>query len=113
VSNREQFLAYLRHYAEKRLDLVSAMFADNITLRDWSVSVSGRAAAIAETAKNFEGAETIEIQPLGIYESVDTIAGELRILVDRKIELHVVDVITFNSTGKIVSIRAYLGKAEE
>jgi hypothetical protein len=113
VSNREQFLTYLRLYSEKRLDLVSAMFSDNITLRDWNISVSGKAAAVAETAKNFESAETIEIQTLGVYESDDTIAGELRILVDRTIELQVVDVITFNSAGKIASIRAYLGKGDD
>ena len=40
-------------------------------------------------------------------------AGELRIVVDGKIELHVVDVISFDSNGKIKSIRAYLGRSDD
>lgn len=110
MSNRQRFLDYLRHYSAKHLDGVSAMFADNITLRDWNISVIGKAAAAEETDRNFLAAESIDIQVLGVYESVDTVAGELRILVDGIIELYVVDVITFDSNGRISAIRAYLGK---
>lgn len=113
MSFKEQFLVYLRHYANKNLEQVAAMFAEHVTLRDWNISVSGKAAAVSETAKNFDAADTIEIEPLFTYESDDTVAGELRILVDGKIELHVVDVITFDSNGRIRSIRAYLGKGDE
>lgn len=112
VSNRQLFLDYLGHYAAKRLDRVSAMFADAIELRDWNISVVGKDAAIAETARNFQ-ASSIEIQVLGIFESSDTIAGELRIVVDGRIELSVVDVVCFDPDGRISAIRAYLGKGGE
>ncbi len=85
------------------------MFADDITLRDWNISVSGKAAAVGETARNFASAGTIEIHPLALYEGIDSVAGELRILIDGTTELRVVDVITFDPAGKITSIRAYLG----
>lgn len=110
---REHFLAYLRHYSRKDLDRVSGMFADEVRLRDWNISVVGKEAAIAETRRNFESAGSIEIQVLGIYESGDTVAGELHIVVDGKIELHVVDVIAFDADGKIKSIRAYLGRGDD
>lgn len=109
MSNRQQFLDYLGHYAAKRLDRVSALFADDISLRDWNISVSGKEAALAETARNFRAA-SIEIHVLGIFEAADAIAGELRILVDGHIELFVVDVVSFDPQGRISAIRAYLGK---
>lgn len=40
-------------------------------------------------------------------------AGELRIVVDGTIEMYVVDVISFDSNGKIKSIRAYLGRGDD
>lgn len=113
MSNKEHFLAYLRHYSHRDLERVSAMFSDAVSLRDWNISVVGKAAAVAETSRNFESCQSIGIQALGIYEDGDTVAGELRIVVDGKIELHVVDVISFDSNGKIKSIRAYLGRRDD
>ena len=112
MSNRDQFLAYLRHYADKDLDQIAAMFADAITLRDWNLSVSGKAAALSETARNFANARTIEIQPIHLYESADAVAGELSIVIDGATELFVVDVLTFAADGRIQAIRAYLGRGD-
>ena len=112
MSNRDQFLAYLRHYAAKHLDAIAAMFADDITLRDWNLAVAGKAAALSETAKNFQSAQTIAIEPLHLYESADAVAGELRIVIDGVTELFVVDVLTFAADGRIQSIRAYLGRGD-
>ena len=112
MSNKDRFLAYLNHYAAKQLDAIAALIADTITLRDWQISVSGKAAALAETAKNFAGAKSLEIEVLRIYEGGNSVAGELRILVDGSIELFVVDVIEFDAAGQITSIRAYLGRGD-
>ena len=88
------------------------MFADDIALRDWKISVSGKDAAIAETDKNVESADSIEIEILSTYESEDTVAGELKITVDKSEVLHVVDVVSYDGEGKIKSIRAYLGRED-
>lgn len=112
MSLRDSFLAYLEAYSQKDLQLVSAMFADNIALRDWKISVSGKDAAIAETDKNFKSADPVEIEILHTYESKDAVAGELKITVDNSEVLHVVDVVSFNAEGKIKSIRAYLGRED-
>ena len=110
MPHQDRFLAYLNHYAAKQLDAIAAQFADNVTLRDWNISVSGKAAALAETAKNFAAARSVEIEVLRTYTSEQAVAGELRILVDGSIELFVVDVIEFDAAGQISSIRAYLGR---
>lgn len=110
--HRQQFLTYLRHYADKNLDAIAAMFADDITLRDWNLAVTGKAAALSETAKNFGAAQTIEIEVLHLYANDDGVAGELRIVIDGATELFVVDVLTFAADGRIQAIRAYLGRGD-
>jgi hypothetical protein len=112
MSNTERFLAYLNAYARKDLAVIEGMFCAGIQLRDWKLSVSGRDAAIAETRKNFSAAKTLEIDVLAMHQSGDAVAGELRILVDGHIELHVVDVVAFAEDGRIKVIRAYLGRGD-
>ena len=112
MSFREDFVAYLEAYSEKDLQRISVMLADNIVLRDWKISVSGKDAALAETAKNFKSADSVDIEILHAYESEDTVAGELKITVDKSEVLHVVDVVSFDAEGKIKSIRAYLGRED-
>lgn len=88
------------------------MFSDNIILRDWKIRVAGKKKAIDETRKNFEAAGSIIIEVLSTFENKNTVAAELKITVDEAEELYVVDVIVFNSEGKIESIRAYLGRGD-
>ncbi len=88
------------------------MFSENIILRDWKIRVAGKKRALEETKKNFEAADSIGIEVLSTYESENTVAAELKIHVDKFEELHVVDVVTFNSNGHIESIRAYLGRGD-
>ena len=91
---------------------MEGLFAEDIVLRDWKIRVEGKEQAICETRKNFEAVSSIEIEVLSTYENVDTIAAELKITVDQTEELYVVDIITFDSRGKIKSIRAFLGRGD-
>ena len=88
------------------------MFAEEVTLRDWKISVSGKTEAINETEKNFDSATTIEIEILHTYEAEQAVTGELRIVVNETEVLYVVDVITFNANSQIKSVRAYLGRGD-
>jgi len=112
MSLKEKFSAYLKAYSELNLDKVSDMFAEDITLRDWKISVSGKEAAIFETNNNFLSSDSVDIEILNMYESNNAVAGELKITVDKSEIIYVVDVITFNTQGKISSIRAYIGRAD-
>ncbi len=112
MSNKEICLFYLKKYAEKDMEAMESLFADDIVLRDWKIRVEGKKKALDETKKNFNAAKSIEIDVLSTYEDMDTVAAELKITVDANEELHVVDVITFNTQGKITSIRAYLGRGD-
>lgn len=111
-SCRQGFIDYLQAYARKDLDAIAGMLADEVHLRDWNLSVRGKAAALAETAKNFAAAQSLEIEILALTESERSVAGELRIRVDGHAELFVVDVLDFDAQGHIRAIRAYLGRGD-
>ncbi|MDT0539850.1 MULTISPECIES: nuclear transport factor 2 family protein [Croceitalea] len=112
LSNKELCIFYLKKYAKKDINGVAALFDDTIVLRDWKISVVGKDEALKETQKNFNNVDSITIEVLSMYESSNTIVAELKITIDKKEELYVVDVISFNSSSKIVSIRAYLGRGD-
>ena len=111
-SNKEICLLYLKRYENKDLEGIEEIFSEDIVLRDWKIRVEGKDKAVNETRKNFENADSIEIEVLSTYENNNTVAAELKIIVDSVEELYVVDVITINSEGKIKSIRAYLGRGD-
>ena len=112
ITHTERFLTYLHHYETKNIAKITAMFSDEITLRDWKICVKGKAAALAETSLNFDAAKSIHIQVLHLYPSADSVAGELKIVVDGSMELFVVDVLDFDAEGRIKSIRAFLGRGD-
>lgn len=111
-SNKDICLLYLQKYAEKDIYSMEKMFSDDIVLRDWKIHVIGKKNALRETRKNFQSANSIEIEVLSTYENENTVAAELKITVNSTEELYVVDVITINSDSKIKSIRAYLGRGD-
>lgn len=108
----EKLKHYLKCYENKDLESISSMFSEDITLRDWKISVSGYENALAETRKNFKNAESLSISILNIMESEDSASAELKIVVNNEEILFVVDVLTFNDKGLISSIRAYLGRED-
>lgn len=112
-SNREIALLYLQKYAEKDLEGIEKMFSKDIVLRDWKIRVIGMESALAETKKNFEAVETLHIEVLSTYENQNAVAAELKITIDNKEELYVVDVITINPENKISAIRAYVGRGDD
>lgn len=105
--------AYLAAYAARDLAAVAPLFADAVTLRDWKIRVVGKAAALAETRKNFEAVQHLHIDVLAAYERDGGVAAELKIVVDRRDTLYVVDAFDFDATGRITAIRAYIGRGDD
>ncbi|WP_374438664.1 nuclear transport factor 2 family protein [Inhella sp.] len=110
--HRSRALQYLDAYARKDLDGVAALLAEDVVLRDWTIRVVGKAAALAETRKNFEAVQRLAIDVLQLHQSEQAVAAELRILIDGTQELFVTDVIAFDAAGRIAAIRAYVGRGD-
>ncbi|MCA0446119.1 MAG: nuclear transport factor 2 family protein [Bacteroidetes bacterium] len=82
-------------------------------LHDWKIRVEGKENALIETAHNFESVKSIKIDVLSIYENENAVAAELLIVLNKKDELYVIDVITVNFEGKICSIKAFIGRGDQ
>jgi ketosteroid isomerase-like protein len=100
---------YLAAYERKDLAAIDALLHDSVWLQDWNLSAQGKAAVLAETRKNFDGAQTLTIETRRVMVSTDTAAAELHIVVNEHIALDVVDVLQVDAQGRILSIRAYKG----
>jgi ketosteroid isomerase-like protein len=104
--------AYLAAYAARDLAGIEPLLAEGVTLRDWNLRVAGKAAALAETRKNFDATRSLAIEVLAVYARPDGVAAELRITVDEATVIHVVDAFDFDADGRIAAIRAYLGRGD-
>jgi|688.fasta_scaffold1457851_2 hypothetical protein len=102
-------IEYFETFSRKDLDGLGIMFTGDVTLRDWEISATGIDEVLAANKKIFDSVEYIHVLPLHLYQDSNTIAAELSIVVSGAVHLSVVDLITFNDTGKIVSIKAYKG----
>lgn len=105
----ERLRYYLQAYEAKDLARIERQFADDIHLADWNLAVSGKAAALTETQRNFESARSLTMAIQTVYEGEDRAAAELEIVVDGTVRLHVVDALSFDAAGRITAIRAYKG----
>lgn len=113
MNKKEQLVRYLGLYQAKDLEGLAAMVATEAELRDWNLSVKGKDAFLKETAKNFSEARSIKIDVLTLWENAESAAAELLITVDDTIRLAVVDVLTFNTEGLVISSRSYKGREAE
>lgn len=109
MSSADLLLTYLRAYEARDLSAVGALLADDVRLQDWNLAVEGKAAVLAETQRNFDQAEHLLIDVLSVYAGEGGAAARLRIVVNHRIELEVVDTIAVNAAGQVSSIRAYKG----
>ena len=109
MSNLKQLATqYFEMFSNKDLTGLAEAFTDEVTLRDWERSASGKVAMLATNKDIFDAVDTITVTPLSLYEENSTVVAEIEILVNNEIKLLVVDVITFEG-DKISSVRAYKG----
>ena len=105
----EALATFLKAYEAKDIGTIASMLAENVRLQDWNLTAQGKDAVLAETRKNFLDAEQLQLEVRQFYEGKSCAAAQLKIVVNRTIELEVVDAIELNADGKVCSIRAYKG----
>ena len=109
MSNLKQLATqYFETFSNKDLTGLSELFTDNVNLRDWERSASGKAGMLAANKDIFDAVDTITVTPLSLYEENSTVIAEIEVLVNNEIKLLVVDVLKFED-NKISSVIAYKG----
>lgn len=108
--DQEQLLRrFLSAYEDKKLETIAEMLSNDVVLRDWNHQVEGKAGALLQFTKNFEGSEALAIQIRNIYSSKNAIAAEIEIAIGDTETLRVVDILGLNEGGQILSIISYKG----
>ena len=102
-------LTYFNAFSNKDVKTLNDMFNSQVTLRDWEISAAGVVGVVQANKKIFDSVNTIDVRPLALYQDANTVVAEIEILVNDTETLKVTDVISFNDTGEIISIRAYKG----
>ena len=99
---------YFSAFERKDLVRLSNIYADNVSLVDWEVSVEGKDKLLEENSKLFKSSGDISIELKKSYQDADTVICELQINLDKpKMLLKVTDIIGVNNSGQIASISAY------
>ena len=102
-------IEYFEAFERKDISAIREMFDFNVTLRDWEISALGIDSVLAAIARIFYSTETITIQIMNIFKEQTFVVCELNITINTLNTIHVVDIIEFNSIGKICAIRAFKG----
>ena len=100
---------YFKVFSKKKIDELSELFSDDITLRDWENNTSGKTEVLNVNKKIFNNLESISVVPINLYQNENKIIAELEIIINGKEKILVVDIISFNNDGKIKSIKAFKG----
>ena len=105
---KDQAIQYFEMFSNKDLTGLSEIFTDDVNLRDWERSASGKVGMLAANKDIFDAVNTIAVTPISLYEENSTVVAEIEVLVNNEIKLLVVDVIKFEN-DKISSVVAYKG----
>ena len=99
---------YFKIFSNKDLSGLQEMFSKEIRLRDWEINARGLEDVVKAFKSIFENVETVQVNPLEIYNDGNTVVAELEISINNGQEiLSVVDIIEFDNEYKISAIRAY------
>jgi hypothetical protein len=102
-------LEYFYNFSSKNSSALSWMFTSVCFLHDWENDAAGKTDVMSVYNKIFNSVESIAVTPRAIYQDGLTVIAELLITINGKEQIIVTDVITYDETGKIVSVRAYKG----
>ena len=100
-------LEYLKAFNSKDLIKLESLFSDNIILKDWERNVDGKIKVVEEIRKIFNSVDSIECKIIKSFFFENIAICVLKITINNKETLDVVDIIEFNKENKIISIVAY------
>jgi len=101
---------YFNLFSEKDARHIAEILSEEVVLNDWETTCSGKVEVLNAIQSIFDNVESIDVKPVNIYCEGSTVISELIITINNSITELVVDIITFDTNNKIISIRAYKGR---
>ncbi len=109
----DKSLEYFATFSEKDIEGLKNMFSDNVSLRDWEISVEGIDEVLKANQNIFDSVDTIVVKPIRVWDFLsqedNVVVAELEIVVNDEVTELVTDILEFDDDEKIKSIRAYKG----
>jgi ketosteroid isomerase-like protein len=100
-------LEYFRNFADKNLNALDNMFADDVKLTDWNIKASGKQQVLRENKAIFDNIGTINVLVNTMAQDKDVVFSEIQVVLDEDTTIKVVDIIFFDMHNKIIEIKAY------
>jgi len=102
--------AYFSAWNSRDVDALASTMADDVTLRDWDVEVTGNTSVVGATANIWRDVPTIHIAIMHI--SIDEMQNRAYCMLsitndDNTLNLRVLDVLHFTPEGKILLVDAF------
>jgi len=122
--NIQQLRKYFQAFADKDIEVLSEMFTNDIILIDWNNTFTGKDQVVNEVKGIFTNFKTISLEVTDIFSSLniinadrgettvsipkdDSFACEIVIVFDDLEPLYIMDLIEFDSEGRIKKLTAY------
>lgn len=95
---------YFKFFEEKRIEDLSNLYSDEISLKDWELDLKGKKKVLKANASLFELEFSVVVY--SIYQSENKTFNEIAIFINNNV-LKIIDVISFDEQGLICDIKAY------
>ena len=101
-------MEYFNFFSMKDTESLKALMSDDIVLKDWNTHVTGKVSVIEVIDNLFAMANSIKATPVSFFSNSDySYAVQVAILVNKEPLIDVIDVIDFDTDGKIAKILAF------
>ena len=100
---------YFNNFNNKDLKKLSNMFSEDIILRDWNIEGKGKQEVLQINKNIFSDVPDISVNILKLYQNDNSVVADLVINLCKKENIFVVDILDFNNSNLITSIRAFKG----
>jgi hypothetical protein len=100
-------IRYFQSWTNKDIATLDLLMADNVVVTDWDGQAVGKQEVLKFNKTLFDKFESLNVDIIKIAIGQDTVMAEIRVIVNNKDVVNVVDVIDYDQDDKIKSIRAY------
>lgn len=101
---------YFKAFSNQDIDSLSALFSEDVTLRDWEIKAEGKENVLKANQGIFDSVKSIEAKINRLIAEENHVACDIDIIINEgEVTLFVVDLIGFNDQGKISSVTAFKG----
>lgn len=106
---KELILKYITAFNNQDLNNLRLLFDKNINLQDWELNEKGIENVIQANKNIFNSSPNLKVKINNDYYFKNTAICVLKIKIDSKNTIDVVDIIKINKDFKIIDIKAYKG----